>query len=286
MYRRLLTLGFPALFTWISLSGGVPARADEWTKKYSVAGKPAVRVATNDGHVRIETRDGREIEARVETVGWRISNNGVRVFERQIGDSIELDVRVPSMTWDFGVNRSLRIELRIPREANLSVRTGDGHVSVAPLAGSLDIRTGDGHITLTGVKGEMRLATNDGHISASGLDGQLNASTGDGHIKVEGRFERLDLRTGDGHIHASVLAGSKMTASWMVRTGDGRVVLRLPEGFAADLDAHTGDGRISVGFPVTMSGSLRQSTVRGKINGGGATLTVRTGDGSIHIARL
>jgi DUF4097 and DUF4098 domain-containing protein YvlB len=136
------------------------------------------------------------------------------------------------------------------------------------------------------VRGEMRLSTGDGNIDASGLDGRFVASTGDGHLKIDGRFDLLDLRTGDGNVDARAAAGSKMAGSWTVRTGDGNVVLRLPEGFQADLDAHTGDGHISMDFPVTVTGSVGRSSLRGKMNGGGSTLTVRTGDGSIRLERL
>ena len=77
-----------------------------------------------------------------------------------------------------------------------------------------------------------------------------------------------------------------MTSAWRIRTGDGSVTLRLPENFTADLDAHTGDGKITVDFPVTASGSLGRSELRGKLNGGGQTLVVRTGDGPIRLHRL
>lgn len=247
-----------------------PARADEWHKKYTVAGRPEVRVETNDGEVRVDAWDRNEIDARVETVGWRIADNAVRVAEKQTGDRVELDVRIPRQWgWSTGrSHRSLKIELKIPREAVLAVRTGDGN------------------IVLTGVKGEMHLSTGDGHIDATGLDGRFVASTGDGHIRIEGRFELLDLRTGDGNVEARALPGSKMAGSWSVHTGDGNVALRLPEGFQADLDAHTSDGRISLELPVVVSGSISKSNLRGKINGGGALLTVRTGDGSIRLERL
>jgi hypothetical protein len=266
MRSRILAVLFPAVL----LAAALPARADEWTKKFTATGKPEIRVETNDGNVSVDAREGKEIEARVETIGWRIADNEVRVVATQTGDRIELTARVPrSWNWNVGGQRhSLRIELRIPREANLSIQTSDGN------------------ITLNGVRGEMRLSTGDGNIDASGLDGRFVASTGDGHLKIDGRFDLLDLRTGDGNVDARAAAGSKMAGSWTVRTGDGNVVLRLPEGFQADLDAHTGDGHISMDFPVTVTGSVGRSSLRGKMNGGGSTLTVRTGDGSIRLERL
>ena len=263
------------------------ARADEWKKTFPLTGRADLRVETNDGRVRVDTYEGKEIEARVETMGWKIADNEVRVSANQTGNSVQLDVKLPrrwSMGWSG--NRWVHIDLRIPRESNLWVRTGDGSVEVQPIVGSLDVQTGDGHITVASAKGEVRLATGDGHIEARELDGRLDASSGDGHITVAGRFDRLNLRTGDGRIDARALPGSKMDASWSVRTGDGSVTLRLPDGFAADLDAETRDGRISVDFPVAVSGMLSQRTIRGKINGGGQVLSVHTGDGSIRLERL
>jgi hypothetical protein len=77
-----------------------------------------------------------------------------------------------------------------------------------------------------------------------------------------------------------------MVSGWSVRSGDGDVELSLPEGFCADLDVHTGDGRITSDLSITVSGALDHSSLRGKLNGGGPTLTVHTGDGSVHLKRL
>jgi len=59
----------------------------------------------------------------------------------------------------------------------------------------------------------------------------------------------------------------------------------LPDKLAADLDAETHDGHVTVDIPVEMAGQVGRSRVRGKLNGGGPTLRVRTGDGSIHVGR-
>jgi DUF4097 and DUF4098 domain-containing protein YvlB len=144
---------------------------------------------------------------------------------------------------------------------------------------------GDGHISVRNAKGDIRLATGDGHIEATGLDGRLDASSGDGRIEVDGRLDSLNLKTNDGSVDARVLRGSRMATGWNVRSGDGTVTLRLPADFRADLDAHTGDGRIRNEFEIVTSGKISRSEMRGRLNGGGPTLTARTGDGSIQILK-
>jgi DUF4097 and DUF4098 domain-containing protein YvlB len=243
------------------------AQADEWTKKFMVSDKAELRLETTDGNVTVRTTEGKSINARVTTTGWRIGPEEVRVVDRQSGNRVELEVRLPHSHWNVG-SRSVRIELTVPRETDL------------------EIRTSDGDITAEGLKGEMRLSTGDGNIRGNSLEGALDASTGDGNVNVEGRFGRLNLKSGDGRIDARVNSGSKMAEDWSVRSGDGDVTLRLPGNFSADLSLHTGDGHIQLGFPVVTSGSMRESNIRGKMNGGGPTLSVHTGDGSIHLERL
>src|SRR5436190_22069111 len=90
------------------------AQADDWHKTYSVSGKATVHVETNDGAVRVSTWDGKQIEARVETTGWKIDDSEVRIIERQNGDRLDFEARVPNTHWLSGFNRrSLRIELSI-----------------------------------------------------------------------------------------------------------------------------------------------------------------------------
>jgi DUF4097 and DUF4098 domain-containing protein YvlB len=284
--HRILSILIPAAVLAALLAAPRAARADEWHKSYSVLGRADIRVTTNDGAVRVLPGESKQVTFRVETTGWTISDNEVRIIEHQNGDRLELEARVPNVRWSLGVNhRSLRIEVYMPRESDLNVRTGDGNVDVDGINGIVEVHTGDGHINVNGGKGEIRLNTGDGHIEATGLDGRLDASSGDGRIHVEGRFDMVNVRTNDGSVEARINAGSRMAAGWTFRTGDGSVTLRLPDNFAADLEAHTGDGRITMDFPILMSGTLGRSEVRGKMNGGGATLTVHTGDGSIHIQK-
>jgi hypothetical protein len=277
---------FPTALTAILLAAPLTAHADEWHKTYSISGRATVHVETNDGAVRVSAWDGKQIEARVETVGWTIGEGDVRIIERQNGDHLDLEARVPRLQWNSGFGRrSLRIELRIPRDADLNIHTGDGSVETQDNAGAVDISTGDGHIKASRLKGDIQLSTGDGYIEANGLDGRLDAITGDGHIQIEGRFDSLNLKTNDGSIDARVLQGSRMSNNWSIRTGDGNVTLQLPRDFQADLELHTGDGRIDTDFPIVSSGKISRSNVHAKLNGGGSPLTARTGDGSIRIVK-
>jgi DUF4097 and DUF4098 domain-containing protein YvlB len=196
-------------------------------------------------------------------------------------------VKMPHFNFSFfgGKHKSVKVELHVPRELELDVETSDGDVVAQNVAGRVHFSTGDGNVTATAVHGDIRLHTGDGHISGTNFDGTLDADTGDGNLQISGRFDSLSLKTGDGNIEAQVGGGSKVANAWTVRSGDGHITMRLPADLNANVDAHTGDGSITCDIPIMVSGTLSH-TVRGKLNAGGGTLSITSGDGSIHLEKL
>ena len=280
----LAGLAMLALFAG-SLSAS-SARAEEWTKSYTVSGRAHVHVDSNDGAVRVTTGDSKQVEFRVIYNGYTIDKN-LNITSKQDGDQVEISARIRNgISWGWGgMHRSLRIEVHMPRSADLNVDTGDGSVEAEAINGSMDIHTGDGHIRVEGAKGDIRLRTGDGSIEGHDLDGKLEATTGDGHVTLDGRFDSLNIKTGDGSINARANPGSKLENGWSVRTGDGSVDMSLPGDLQANIEASTNDGRISLGIPLTVEGNLGSSQIHGKMNGGGQSLTIHTGDGSIHLSK-
>lgn len=246
----------------------LPARAEEWSKTYNLSGRADLRVETSDANIRVTTWDQNTIAAKVITTRYKIGEGGLRVEERQTGDSVEIDVRYPHHDFVIGW-RSARVDIiiQMPREGRVNLRTGDGKIDVAELKGDMDLHTGDGSINLDGV------------------DGKLHATTGDGHIQANGRFDELALKTGDGHVDVRAKNGSSLAAGWRLETGDGSVSLEVPGDLAADVDLHTSDGHIDLDVPVQAEGRIQRNEIHGKLNGGGSLLTIRTGDGSIHLRK-
>ena len=242
------------------------AQAEDWSKTYTVEHAPQLRVDTSDADIRLDTWDQNKIEAHVTTERWKIGEDGIKILERQTGDSVEIEVRFPHRNYVFNVGqRRVVIEIHMPREGKVNLRTGDGRISVNHLRGEMDFYSGDG-----------RLEVED-------ADGNLRARTGDGAIRVTGRFDSVDVSSGDGHVSLMVRPGSRVARSWEVRTSDGGVSLEIPADLAADLDLHTGDGHITLNLPLTVEGKFNNQDVHGKLNGGGNRLVVHTGDGSITV---
>jgi hypothetical protein len=287
--NRLTIFAAAMIFAGIGLAASATtARADQWSKTYQVNGRADLHVTTGDGDVTVTGTDPHPVAARATATGWKIGPNDVQIIESQSGNSVSIEVKVPH--WGFsmfgGNHKSLRVEVSVPRELDLDVRTSDGNVTAQGVSGKIQFDTGDGNVTAGNIKGDIRIHTGDGHIEGHNFDGSLNADTGDGNLRIDGRFDTLALKTGDGSIEAQVGSGSKLANSWYLHSGDGHITLRVPSDLNAMLDAHTGDGSITLDVPIQVSGSLSHSSVRGKLNAGGAMLAISSGDGSIHIEKL
>jgi hypothetical protein len=266
-----------SLFGALALTGvacslaALPAQADDWSKTYTLSGKPDLRVDTSDANIHVSTWEQNTIEARVTTTRYKIGGDGIRIEEHQSGDMVEINVRYPHhgvvINWGPSSSHRVDVDIHMPRE------------------GRVDLHTGDGKIELGNFKGEMLLHSGDGSLEATAVDGKLRATSGDGHIRADGRFDELDLKTGDGRVEARAAAGSALANGWRLESGDGTVTLEVPENLAADVDLHTGDGHIDLDLPITTAGKIREGEVRGKLNGGGNLLTIHTGDGSIRLRK-
>jgi hypothetical protein len=262
---RKLTLILTFCLPLLALS----AFAQDWSKTYTVGAKPSLRVDTNDAAIEVTRGVSNTVSARVVTQGYKNGAADLHITEHQDGDKVELSVRFPNESGiHFGWNnRRARIEVQVPQET------------------ALDLHSADGHINVDGTTGPAKIDTSDGAVEVHNFNGNIRARTSDGHITVDGVVSEVYLSSGDGHIEFTARPGSKMARGWLVHTGDGRVEIKLPDDFAAELSAHTGDGRITLDFPVTVNGDIGRSRVRGKLNGGGELLEITTGDGSIHVGK-
>ena len=295
-----LTIVLPCLIMAIS---GCASRAEavNYDKSYSVDGRPSVHVHTNEGNVRVVTSDSKEVEFHVKYSSGSGFVGPPRFASRQEGGMVELEADTGSSSFVFGGRRRMDIEVRMPRDADLRVESGDGGIDVtavnghvvihtddggvraAQLNGAIDISSNDGSIRVNESKGELKLHTNDGSIGGEHLDGKCEASSNDGSIHVDGRFDSVDIRTDDGTVIARVESGSVLSSSWRVRTNDGSVSVSVPPDLKANLDASTSDGSINLDPPLKIEGNVDRSRVRGALNGGGPTLAIHTSSGSVHL---
>ena len=275
----------------VNLSAEKLVRREE--RRFTVSGRPDIVLKTFDGAIRVQSWDKPEVLVTIERqAGDEESLKSIEVRSDQQGNKITVEVLKPehSTTIHVGmhVGRSAALIVSVPRDADVSARSGDGAVTVENVAGRLDVNTGDGAVTLRHSEGDMVVHTGDGAVSLGGVRGQVELSTGDGSVTVDGVLRRIKARTGDGAVVVRASEGSAADADWDVETGDGSVTVELPAAFGAELDASSNDGRVTVnGFDLAGATRDREDReVRGRIGSGGNRLTIRTGDGGITVRKI
>jgi hypothetical protein len=272
-------------------SDGYKAREE---KRFRVAGEPDVRLATFDGPISVRGWDRDEVYIEVEKRGRdRAEVEAIEVVADQSGDQISIEARQPgAKKYAFGVvttrSRAAKIVASVPSGSNVVLRTGDGMLSIERVKGRIELRSNDGNVQGLDLTGDVFAQTDDGAIRLEGVDGRCDVATGDGSIAIQGRLDGLRARTSDGSVVVKLLPGTRVNSEWSLSSGEGQMVLYVPDGLSASIDAETGDGRARVdpGLSFSSSPDLPRGILRGALGGGGQLVRLRTQDGPIALKRL
>jgi len=265
-----------------------------WNKEFQVAGRPTVRIDTDDARVVIRSWKEPRVTARVEmqsrTEGLLFGSRHPRVDLEQVGNEVRIRARIHGTSTGIFAFSSMRLQVEVwlPRESDLIVHSHDGAVNAEDIDGRIDIETQDGALTARGLKGNIAIRSTDGRVELDDVDGSLRLETQDGRCEIRGRFDRIDARSQDGGIEADLLPGSRVPQDgWSLRSQDGGILLRIPHDLVATLDAQTQDGSLNVDLPVRIQGGrVFRHQVVADLNGGGPTVRLRTSDGSIRVAAI
>ena len=162
----------------------------------------------------------------------------------------------------------VRVEVRPP-----SGRNGFGHeikwTVRVPKGVTVDLRTSNGGVELTGLDGDVRARSTNGGIKGYDLRASnVDAAVTNGGVEIE-------------------LARAPTTGSIDLESVNGGISLALPADSKADISARCVNGGISViDLPVDVIGDQNRRRLEGKLNGGGARVTLETTNGGVKISRL
>ena len=273
---------FPLFFVTLALLAAPPARATESTfeRDLTFTGRVDLTVATGSGYVHLtHGAPGRiHIFGRVKS-GW--GGNEQRVQDiashppiEQTGNIVRIGARHENMS-----NISIDYEIQAPPDAFLDAATGSGDVTDDGVGANAKLNTGSGSIHATGLQGGFELKTGSGSIYGEQVGaGDVKAETGSGSIELKNLRGGLLAHTGSGNIKAD----GTPSEPWHITTGSGSVELWTGNaGFS--LDAESGSGRIHTDREISSMESEAHHHMTGKINGGGPTVIIHTGSGTIRI---
>jgi hypothetical protein len=260
----------------------LPALGAEATfeRNLQVNGTVELTVATGSGYIHLSHGAGNQIHVfgRVKS-GWGGNDEQVRQIAanppiEQTGNIVRIGARHQNYH-----NISIDYEIQAPADAYLNASSGSGEVTDDGIGQNAKLSTGSGSIHATGVRGSFSLETGSGNIYADQTgDGEVKAETGSGSIELHNVHGGLHAQTGSG----SIKVGGTPSAPWKLDTGSGSVDLSTGNA-RLTLDAESGSGSIHTDQEMTTQGTADRHHIVGKINGGGPTVRVETGSGSIRV---
>lgn len=238
------------------------------SKSFNVSGTPRVVINTFDGSINIQPSNERTVRfSAVKRARDEQSMRGIRLRAEQSGDTVNIVAEFDRAQEreEYGTGAAVALDVWVPRNANVRVKSGDGRLRLSGVEGEIDLHTGDGAVDVTESKGQLRVQTGDGRVRVAGFDGDATVQTGDGRISLEGRFTKLAARTGDGAISLALPANTNAR----IETDSERVI--------NDASAVAEDGE----------GDAAEKRVRHwRVGtGAGGQITLRTGDGQIFLRR-
>ena len=165
----------------------------------------------------------------------------------------------------------------------VSAKTNGGSVSIKKARGKVTAKTSAGSIRVGEIAGDVVAETNGGSIKAEKVKGKLVAKTSAGNIDAGEVTGAIEAGTNGGSVTAGLKGQPKEDSR--LETSAGNIKLSVDETVAVNLDARASAGNVRCDLPVTVTEKKRSSSVKGKINGGGPALVLRTNGGSVHVKK-
>lgn len=246
--------------------------------------------------VRLTGRDDSTIAASLVTRGLIPPGQ-----EEAARESIQLELHVDGSVAGLTTSASGplaellepgRLELDVPTEFDVDLELGSASAHVSDVGGQLRIRGGSGSVELDG-GGAIDIELASGSIIAEARSAVVHTASGSMDLEVS---EHVSAKASSGSIHVRLAGGGgelyaddgsiqvwidgPLSEDLEVSANDGSVRVHLAPGVGVRLDLSAGNGSVAVDVEGEHEG---RNFFVGVIGGGGPTVRVRTGDGSIVV---
>lgn len=130
------------------------------------------------------------------------------------------------------------LDVTLPAGTEVVVRTSNGEVIAAGIAGTLEVGTSNGDVESTGNTGRQTLTSSNGDIVVRDADGDVSVGTSNGDVEAERIDGSLDSETSNGRTSVVDVDGDVVAES-----SNGRIEI---DGFGGNVRATTSNGDVTV----------------------------------------
>ncbi|HEX8817637.1 MAG TPA: DUF4097 family beta strand repeat-containing protein [Terriglobales bacterium] len=320
--RYLAVSIFSGLIITATALPALASSEGSFQRTLQVSGPVNLDVQTGSGDIQIHGGSSGQVQvnARIKVSNWFGSDNDERVRRIEQNPPIQQsgnDIRIGHIDDpDLRHNISISYDISVPADSQVHAHSGSGEQRISGVTGGVEVDAGSGDLKIDNVGGRVRAHTGSGAITLDHVQGSVHAEAGSGDIRgndIAGGFEAhtgsgqievsqsapgaVSVETGSGNVEVRGIRGSldastgsgdvrvegEPTGGWTIHTSSGGVQLKIGSGTGFDVDARTSSGSISTTQSVAVQGSMGHKELRGKVNGGGVPVTIRTSSGDIEI---
>jgi len=206
-----------------------------------------------NGGVSIKGWDNASVLVRSKVEAYAADDSTAKMIAAQIHvnwSAGQVNASGPETT--HGQNWAVSYEVFVPRNADLSLKTHNGGISIADVRGNIQFDALNGGVNLKNLAGDVEGQTKNG-----GLNITLAGNRWDG--------AKLDARTTNGGINLS-----------------------MPASYNAHFETATVNGHLNANFDITVHGNLSDISrkLSTDIGAGGPTIHVETTNGGVNVKRI
>lgn len=307
-----LTVGFLSLAVILFIPFSTQARDKEkyeekFEKSISLNRSGKVELSNISGDVKVKVWNKEEVRVEAIKIAWASSQEKARENAARVkievekeGNTVSILTRYPKGTFK-NLNVSVNYSLTIPDKASLRAKTVSGDVICTQIGGFLKVSTVSGDITvekamdgveLNAVSGDIKvdqiagdteIKTVAGEIIIGSLQGSIEAESVSGDISLSdvSQANRVKVTTLSGDVEYQ--GDLNPEGIYSLKTHSGNLEIWLPQESKFDLEATTFSGDIRSEFEISMTGEISRKKIKGKVNGGGAELSLKTFSGDIKL---
>jgi len=263
----------------VACSFAAQAAEKRLDRTFSVAPGGRLTIEADGSDLRVTGTGGNQVVVHILLTGSERTLERMTLSAEQSGNDVAVVSKHDTGKWtDWlgGWNNDGKIEVQVPREYNIDIRTSGGDMTVGQLQGTARGRTSGGDIRVTDIRGPVDMQTSGGDIRLEQIDGQTRISTSGGDIEIARLNGDLDAKTSGGYIHLDDIVGKVLA-----RTSSGNVIARGVRG-DSELKTSGGDIRATIDGKITAHTSGGDVTAelvgenRGiSVSSSGGDLTVR-----------
>jgi hypothetical protein len=213
------------------------------------------------------------VNGSIDIVGW--DRDEVQISARKITAGPAESLRRVAISLDLAPG-SISVSTHYPEGSGVEVNV-EFRVRVPARVRLASVTTVNGSVAVHDVSGEGSLATVNGNVLLSRAAGMFSARATNGNLTLE-------LLSLDGGPTPQPGSSRRARRSALIaQTINGSVVLALPAGAGAELEARTQNGDFSSDLPLLAHTSAAGRYIRGRVGSGGPLLQLRTVNGSIRL---